>query len=228
MQQRVPIIHVHRLEENVRAKETLLLTEREQNASTLKLLAEAQLKIDELIKKLEDADRKSDSLQSTIKRSDCFFFNVVMRGFTTCSVSCTILCLFRVEITCTNFNISLCQCYNFCNSSDFFSFHIHRLEEDGTAKEALLLTEKQAHEATRKTLTEAQERNEELLMKNHDDDKNILQLQFNIQRSIIVPWCSCCNISAFLTLKSYVVNFSLAILSIPRALIIIIKPMPSL
>lgn len=115
---------IRRLEENVRAKETLLLTEREQNASTLKLLAEAQLKIDELIKKLEDADRKSDSLQSTIKR----------------------------------------------------------LEEDGTAKEALLLTEKQAHEATRKTLTEAQERNEELLMKNHDDDKNILQLQFTIQR----------------------------------------------
>ncbi len=52
------------------AKESLLLTEREQNASTLKLLAEAHLEIDELIRKLEDSDRKSDSLQSTIKRSD--------------------------------------------------------------------------------------------------------------------------------------------------------------
>lgn len=66
----VPISCVDRLEENVEAKESLLLTEREQNASTLKLLAEAHLEIDELIRKLEDSDRKSDSLQSTIKRSD--------------------------------------------------------------------------------------------------------------------------------------------------------------
>ncbi|KAL5222227.1 hypothetical protein ABZP36_026940 [Zizania latifolia] len=115
---------IRRLEENMGAKEVLLLTEREQNASTLKLLDEAHLKIDELIRKVEDSDRKSDSLQSTIKR----------------------------------------------------------LEEDGIAKEALLLTEKQAHEATRKTLTEALERNEELLKKIHDDDKQILQLQFTIQR----------------------------------------------
>uniref|UniRef100_A0A0E0N1L6 Myosin motor domain-containing protein n=1 Tax=Oryza rufipogon TaxID=4529 RepID=A0A0E0N1L6_ORYRU len=115
---------IRRLEENVGAKESLLLTEREQNASTLKLLAEAHLEIDELIRKLEDSDRKSDSLQSTIKR----------------------------------------------------------LEEDGIDKEALLLTEKQAHEATRMTLTEALEKNEELLKKIHDDDKHILELQFTIQR----------------------------------------------
>ncbi|XP_051225687.1 myosin-17 isoform X1 [Lolium perenne] len=115
---------IRRLEENVSAKETLLLTEREQNASTSKLLAEAQLKIAELIKNVEDSHRNSDSLQATIER----------------------------------------------------------LEEDGTAKDVLLLTEKQAHEATRKILVEAQEKNEELLMKIHDNDKNILQLQFTIQR----------------------------------------------
>ena len=67
-----------------------------------------------------------------------------------------------------------------------FPLHIDRLEEDGTAKDVLLLTEKQAHEATRKTLVEAQERNEELLMKIHDNDKNILQLQFTIQRYMMV------------------------------------------
>lgn len=71
------------------------------------------------------------------------------------------------------------------------SFSIHRLEQEATAKEALLLTEKQAHEATRKTLSEVQERNEELLKNIHDNDKHILQLQFTIQRSIIVPWFSC-------------------------------------
>ncbi|CAO2171232.1 unnamed protein product [Urochloa humidicola] len=115
---------VRRLEGNLGVTEALLLTEKEQNASTLKLLSEAQLRIEDLIKNFEGADRKSDSLQDTITR----------------------------------------------------------LEQDGSAKEALLLTEKQEHEATRKTLSEAQERNEELLKKIHDNDKNILQLQFTIQR----------------------------------------------
>ncbi|RCV27046.1 hypothetical protein SETIT_5G294200v2 [Setaria italica] len=115
---------VRRLEGNLGVTEALLLTEKEQNASTLKLLSEAQLRIEDLIKKLEGADRKSDSLQDTITR----------------------------------------------------------LEQEATAKEALLLTEKQAHEATRKTLSEVQERNEELLKNIHDNDKHILQLQFTIQR----------------------------------------------
>lgn len=65
---------MHRLEGNLAVTEALLLTEKEQNASSLKLLAEAQLRIEELIKKLEGSDRKSDSLQDIITRSDCFFF----------------------------------------------------------------------------------------------------------------------------------------------------------
>jgi myosin-5 len=60
---------MHRLEGNLGVTEALLQTEKEQNASTLKLLSEAQLRIEDLIKKLEGADRKSDSLQDTIKRS---------------------------------------------------------------------------------------------------------------------------------------------------------------
>lgn len=67
-----------------------------------------------------------------------------------------------------------------------FSPFPFRLEQDVTAKEALLLTEKQAHEATRKTLTETQEKSEELLKKIHDNDKHILQLQFTIQRSLLL------------------------------------------
>lgn len=63
---------MHRLEGNLGVTEALLLTEKEQNASTLKLLSEAQQRIEDLIKKLEGADRKSDSLQETISRSDCF------------------------------------------------------------------------------------------------------------------------------------------------------------
>jgi myosin V len=47
-----------------------LRTEKEHNSSTLKLLTEAQSKIEDLIKKLEDAERKCDNLQDAIKRSD--------------------------------------------------------------------------------------------------------------------------------------------------------------
>ena len=65
---------MYRLEGNLGVTEALLLTEKEQNASTLKLLSEAQLRIEDLIKKLEGADRKSDSLHDTITRSDCFLF----------------------------------------------------------------------------------------------------------------------------------------------------------
>jgi myosin V len=57
-----------------------------------------------------------------------------------------------------------------------------------------LLTEKEAHDATRKTLTEAQEESGELLKKIHDNDKHILQLQFTIQRYIIVARFTCSNI----------------------------------
>jgi hypothetical protein len=105
---------VHRLEENVSAKETLLLTEREQNASSLKLLEEAQLKIAELIKNAEDEHRNSESLQATIKRSDCC----------TCVESCGVCAQVLVvgwvvslhgsyvssDLSCNHAPSSLCQC----------------------------------------------------------------------------------------------------------------------
>ena len=52
---------------------------------------------------------------------------------------------------------------------------------------SFFVSEIQEIEALMTSLTEAQERNEELLKKIHDDDKNILQLQFTIQRYMIVP-----------------------------------------
>ncbi|CAL4961733.1 unnamed protein product [Urochloa decumbens] len=115
---------IQRLEQSAVARDAALLTERQEKDSILKVLAEAQGRIEGLLKEIYSANRKTDELQNTIQR----------------------------------------------------------LEQDGSAKEALLLTEKQEHEATRKTLNEAQERNEELLKKIHDNDKNILQLQFTIQR----------------------------------------------
>lgn len=67
-------------------------------------------------------------------------------------------------------------------------FHDHRLEEDTTSRDVLLLSEKQTHEVTKKSLTETQGRNEELVKKIQDFDKHTLQLQLTVERSIIVPW----------------------------------------
>jgi myosin-5 len=50
-----------------------------------------------------------------------------------------------------------------------------------------LLSEKQEHETTKKVLAETQWRNEELVKKIQDYDKNTLQLQLTVERSIIIP-----------------------------------------
>ncbi|CAM0882391.1 unnamed protein product [Alopecurus aequalis] len=227
---------IRRLEENVSAKETLLLTESEQNASSSKLLAEAQLKIAELIKNVEDSHRKSDSLQATIERleedgtaKDVSLLtekqaheatrktlveaqerneellmkihdndkNILQLQFTiqrleeNVSAKETLLLTEREQNASSSKLLAEAQLKiaeliknveDSHRKSDSLQATIERLEEDDTAKDVSLLTEKQAHEATRKTLVEAQERNEELLMKIHDNDKNILQLQFTIQR----------------------------------------------
>ncbi|KAF8727395.1 hypothetical protein HU200_019000 [Digitaria exilis] len=69
-----------------------------------------------------------------------------------------------------------------------------RSEADATARDALLLSEKQAHGTTKQVLTEAQCRNEELIKKIHDYDKNTLQLQLTVERSIIIPYCLLSNL----------------------------------
>jgi hypothetical protein len=65
-------------------------------------------------------------------------------------------------------------------------FGVLRLEQDATAKDALLISEKQTHEATKKTLTETLGRNEELIKKIQDSDKHSLQLQLTVERLIII------------------------------------------
>lgn len=64
------------------------------------------------------------------------------------------------------------------------SFRGHRLEERLTEKDALLTTERRESEATQKLLDEAQGKNEELLMKIEDAERNIVHYQDTNQRSV--------------------------------------------
>ncbi|XP_021313169.1 myosin-17 isoform X4 [Sorghum bicolor] len=171
---------IQRLEQTAVAREATLLTERQEKDATSKALAEAQGRIEGLLKEIYSANRKTDQLQSTIERLE--------EGATTTDA---LYLAERKEHDQTKKSLSEAQETNkelqkkiveAEKNIDQLLENVERLEQDVTAKEALLLTEKQAHEETRKTLTETQEKSEELLKKIHDSDKHILQLQFTIQR----------------------------------------------
>ncbi|XP_039848774.1 myosin-17-like isoform X4 [Panicum virgatum] len=172
--------NVERLEKNTSARESILLMTKQSYDETSKLLLEAQEKIRELMHKVEDLDRKIVLLEDSVKR---------LEESTTDKDSLLAIerhenCETKKELAGSQKKIEelLTEVQGAHVNIAELEESIRRLEQDGTAKDALLLTEKQAHEATKKTLSEAQERNEELLKKIYDNDKNILQLQFTIQR----------------------------------------------
>uniref|UniRef100_A0A8R7TW47 Myosin-J heavy chain n=1 Tax=Triticum urartu TaxID=4572 RepID=A0A8R7TW47_TRIUA len=172
--------NVERLEKDAMTRESLLLKTKQSYDDTITELFEAQERNQQLTSKIEDSDNKIGLLEVSVKRLE-----------ESTSVMDSQLAIERHENSKLRSELSdarlridelLNEAQDNHASLAERDDMIKRLEEDGTAKDVLLLTEKQAHEATRKTLVEAQERNEELLKKIHDDDKNILQLQFTIQR----------------------------------------------
>ncbi|XP_044976873.1 myosin-17-like isoform X11 [Hordeum vulgare subsp. vulgare] len=171
---------VQRLEERLTENDALSTTERQESEAIKKSLNEVQVKNEELLKKLEDAEKSIVHYQDTTERLEENVAAVEISLKAERQQNDVImkqLADAQIEIVELQRNLEGADKRN-----SLLQDSLQRLEEDGTAKDVLLLTEKQAHEATRKTLVEAQERNEELLKKIHDDDKNILQLQFTIQR----------------------------------------------
>jgi myosin-5 len=68
-----------------------------------------------------------------------------------------------------------------------YSFSIQlRLEEDATAREALMVTERQESEVTKKTLTEALDQIEELVKEVECANHSVHQFQDSIQRYCII------------------------------------------
>ncbi|XP_047053046.1 myosin-17-like isoform X3 [Lolium rigidum] len=171
---------VKRLEEGATATDTLYLAERQAHDQTKKAFSEAQEVNQELLGRVEEANEKIEHLLEDMERleKDATTRESLLLK-TKQSYDDTITELLEAQEE----NQRLTSRIEHSDKKiDLLEVSLKRLEEDGTAKDVLLLTEKQAHEATRKILVEAQEKNEELLMKIHDNDKNILQLQFTIQR----------------------------------------------
>ncbi|KAJ1285097.1 hypothetical protein BS78_03G254900 [Paspalum vaginatum] len=171
---------IQSLEERLREKDAQLTTERLESEATKKFLCESEDRNQELLLKIEAAEKDIAHFQETIQRHEENMTSLETSLRSERQQNDTIMKQIadsQGELGELQRKLEVADGRN-----RLLQDSLQRLEQDGTAKEALLLTEKQAHEATRKTLTEAQEKNEELLKIIHDNDKNILQLQFTIQR----------------------------------------------
>ncbi|RLM92406.1 myosin-17-like isoform X5 [Panicum miliaceum] len=171
---------IQSLEERSREKDALLILERQESEATKKSLSESEDRNQNLLMKIEVAEKEIAHFQETIQR-----YEQNMAALETSLRSekqQTDVIMKQLADSQGEIGELQRKLEDADGRNRLLQDSLQRLEQDGTAKEALLLTEKQAHEATKKTLSEAQERNEELLKKIYDNDKNILQLQFTIQR----------------------------------------------
>ncbi|TKW16381.1 hypothetical protein SEVIR_5G297100v4 [Setaria viridis] len=171
---------IQSLEERLREKEALLATERQESEATKKSLSESEDRNQELLMKTEVAEKEIAHFQETIQRHE---ENMAALETSLRSERQQNDAIMKQQ---ADSQAEIGELQRKLEDADgrnkLLQDSLQRLEQEATAKEALLLTEKQAHEATRKTLSEVQERNEELLKNIHDNDKHILQLQFTIQR----------------------------------------------
>ncbi|KAL5231718.1 hypothetical protein ABZP36_030494 [Zizania latifolia] len=172
--------NVQRLEKHATARESLLLKTKQNHDRTTKALIEAERRNRELTKKFEDSDRKINLLEDSMNRLE-----------ESTAEKDSLLAIERQENNATKDELTNAQkkIKELVNESQHLQETrkhlediIKRLEEDATTREALFLSEKQMHEAAKKTLTETQLRNRELINKIQDSDKHALQLQLTVER----------------------------------------------
>uniref|UniRef100_A0A8R7TW35 Uncharacterized protein n=1 Tax=Triticum urartu TaxID=4572 RepID=A0A8R7TW35_TRIUA len=171
---------VQRLEERLTENDTLSTTERQESEATKKLLNEVQSKNEELLKKLEDSGKNIVHYQDTTQRLEESVAaveislkaerqqnDVVMKQLADA----------QVEIVELQRNLEGADKRN-----SLLQDSLQRLDEESTARDALLVAEKQEKEVTKKTLTEALDRIEELVKELECANNSMHQLQDSIQR----------------------------------------------
>ncbi|XP_035817765.1 myosin-17 isoform X6 [Zea mays] len=169
---------LQRLEQDVSAKEVLLLTEKQAHEATRKTLTEVQEKSEELLKKIHDNDKHILQLQFTIQR---------LEETTVANENLLLREREQNDTTTKAHNESqekyeelLKKFIDVDRKIDLLQGTIERLGENTTAKDSLLLSERHEKAAIKKALTEAEEKNEELLMKVEDANEKIGHLQTKI------------------------------------------------
>ncbi|OEL35583.1 Myosin-17, partial [Dichanthelium oligosanthes] len=167
-------------EENATTRDALYVAERQEHDRTKQALSKAQERNWELLRKLDDSEKTINKMLENAQR---------LEKHATARES--LLLKTKQNLDCTTKALTEAQGRNrdlmtsFEDSAkkiNMLEDSVNRFEADATARETLLLSEKQAHETTKKVLTETQWRNEELIKKIQDYDKNTLQLQLTVER----------------------------------------------
>ncbi|XP_039837348.1 myosin-9-like isoform X9 [Panicum virgatum] len=172
--------NAQRLEKHATARESLLLKTKQNLDCTTKALTEARGRNRDLMISFEDSAKKINMLEDSVSRlEECI------------AEKDSLLEVERQEHQTTNEDVANAQkkineliheSQQFEETRKQLEDTIKRIEADATARDALLLSEKQEHETTKKVLIETQWRNEELIKKIQDYDKNNLQLQLTVER----------------------------------------------
>uniref|UniRef100_A0ACD5VYR7 Uncharacterized protein n=1 Tax=Avena sativa TaxID=4498 RepID=A0ACD5VYR7_AVESA len=171
---------VQRLEERLTEKDALSTKERQESEATKKLLDEVQGKNEELLKKLEDSENNIVHYQDTTHRLEETVVEVEISLKDERQHNDAImqqLADTQVEIGELQRNLEDADRRN-----SLLQDSLERLDEESTAREALLVAEKQETEVTKKTLTEALDQIEKLVKEIECANNNMHQLQDNIQR----------------------------------------------
>ncbi|KAM0843588.1 hypothetical protein ACQ4PT_057616 [Festuca glaucescens] len=172
--------NVQRLEKHATSRESLLLKTKQNQDCTTKALAEAEKRNRELMKSFEDSDKKISLLEDSVNRlEECTAEKDSQLIIERQENSATKEELANAQKRIKELVNELQHCQETRKQLEDI---IKRLEQDATTRDALLVSEKQTHEATKNTLTETLGRNEELIKKIQDSDKHNLQLQLTVER----------------------------------------------
>uniref|UniRef100_A0ACD5T7Z5 Uncharacterized protein n=1 Tax=Avena sativa TaxID=4498 RepID=A0ACD5T7Z5_AVESA len=172
--------NVQRLEKHATSRESLLLKTKQNQDSNTKALAEAEKRNRELMISSEDSDKKISLLEDSVNRlEECTAAKDSQLAIEIQENNATKEELANAQEKMKELVNELQHCQETRKQLEDI---IKGLEHDATTRDALLVSEKQTHEATKKTLTETLGRNEELIKKIQDSDKHNLQLQLTVER----------------------------------------------
>ncbi|EEC71379.1 hypothetical protein OsI_03495 [Oryza sativa Indica Group] len=185
---------VQRLEETIQEREALLLAERQEKEEASAVIAESQARNEAFASKLEDAEKQIDLLQETVQR----FEEAITKLQSSVTIEKqqheeTVVQLAEAQ---AKIDELLREAGDTDEKSTQLETTIQRLQVDAISRLSSFVMEKQESDAAKRALTEACERNEDLLKRNEDllkrnDDlikkieessKTITQLQETLQR----------------------------------------------
>ncbi|AQK88038.1 Myosin family protein with Dil domain [Zea mays] len=172
--------NAQRLEKHATARESLLLKTKQNLDCTTKALTEARGRNRDLLTSFEDSAKKINMLEDSLNRlEECTAEKDSLLAVERKQNKTTKEELANAQKTIDELVHESQQSQEIRNQLEDT---IKRFKAESTARDTILLSEKQAHETTKKVLTEIQSRNEELIKKIQDCDKNILELQLTVER----------------------------------------------